>query len=37
MATPTTTLAPDPYNVSLSIYRNREWIQFFSVLEGGVS
>src|SRR6266436_2880692 len=32
----TTTIAADPYNVALSIYRNRAWIQYFKVSELGV-
>jgi hypothetical protein len=34
MATTVTTVT-DPYNVGLSIYRNREWIQYFTVSEQG--
>jgi|SRR5215469_10970988 len=29
--------APDPYNVSLSIWRNRQWSQQFTVSEQGVA
>jgi hypothetical protein len=36
MSTPTTTVtAVDPYAVPLSIYRNRQWIQSFTVSEDG--
>lgn len=32
----TSVKAPDPYNVALSIFRNREWIQNFTVSQAGV-